>query len=150
MRSDRFLKNAIWKLYKHSVDKEGKETAKCTISGCGVVLHTKKASNLQDHARRKHPVAYVNFLNEGKGENSTEKPINIKIDFSKAKLLRAVVGLVAEDHKPFALFDSPNMRMLLDPLCMGIRDKEGKKALSVRLRQLDLEYQLNRELTLTF
>lgn len=105
VRSKRFLQNDIWQLFKHSVDEGGTESAKCTISGCGVVLKTKKASNLKDHAQRKHPEAYANFLRQEKSEKTSDKPLNIKVEFSRATLLRAVVGLIAEDQKPFALFD---------------------------------------------
>lgn len=46
---------------------------------------------------------------------------------NKNKLMRAAVGLLTEDNLPIKIFNSPNMRALMDPYCEALSQKEGSR-----------------------
>jgi hypothetical protein len=112
-------------------------TIKCNI--CGVTIR-KTRYNARRHLQNKHKE--VTTVSEKKHQPLLRKKEKqkqnkfIKVRMSKEILIRACIGFVTEDFKPFSFLDSKNVRSLIDPLVDGLVASDGGKRFRINARNI--------------
>jgi hypothetical protein len=120
----------LWALFQ--VQKDSKK-ARCIL--CNNIVYS-NAFNAKRHIENKHKDHYEKLKPLFCISPSTSKPqpkavqnsnhTCLRVNLSKEQIIKSYIGLVTRSHLPLKIINSPDLKMLLDPLCKAVSTEIGK------------------------